>query len=62
MLYQAEKPMPPRAASELELEVPDGASTVSHMVVTIRDGSPSVQEDELAVEEPLDARRIGPSP
>ncbi len=53
--------MPLLATPELELEVPKGASTVSHAVVAFRDRHSAVQEDELAVEEPLEIRLGGKS-
>jgi FdhD protein len=54
--------MPPLAAKpELELEVPKGASAVSHTVVSFRDLTPVAQEDQLAVEEPLEIRLGGKS-
>ncbi len=46
---------------ELELDVPKGASAVPHTVVSFRDLIPAVQEDELAVEEPLEIRLGGTS-
>ena len=46
---------------ELELDVPKGASAVSHTVVSFRDLIPAAQEDQLAVEEPLEIRLGGNS-
>jgi FdhD protein len=46
---------------ELELDVPKGASAVSHTVVSFRGPTPTVQEDQLAVEEPLEIRLAGHS-
>jgi FdhD protein len=54
--------MPHLAATpELELEVPKGASAVAHTVVTFRDRTSVAQEDQLAVEEPLEIRLGGKS-
>jgi FdhD protein len=54
--------MPPLGTKpELELEVPTGASAVSHTVVSFRDGTSTSQQDELAVEEPLEIRLAGQS-
>jgi FdhD protein len=52
-------PMIPRP--ELELEVPKGASAVSHAVVGFHGQAESVHDDELAVEEPLEIRLGGKS-
>ena len=46
---------------ELELDVPKGASAVSHTVVSFRDGTHIAREDQLAVEEPLEIRLGGKS-
>ena len=46
---------------ELELDVPKGASAVSHTVVSFRDGTLVAREDRLAVEEPLEIRLGGKS-
>jgi FdhD protein len=46
---------------ELELDVPKGASAVSHTVVSFRDGTRVAREDQLAVEEPLEIRLGGKS-
>jgi FdhD protein len=54
--------MPLSAATpELELDVPKGASAVSHTVVSFRDQTAISQEDQLAVEEPLEIRLGGKS-
>ena len=47
---------------ELELDVPKGASAVSHTVVSFRDQTPIAHEDQLAVEEPLEIRLGGQEP
>jgi FdhD protein len=47
--------------AELELEVPKGASAVSHTVVAFTDTRQIVREDRLAVEEPLEIRLAGKS-
>jgi FdhD protein len=49
------------ATPELELDVPKGASAVSHTVVSFRNQTPISQEDQLAVEEPLEIRLAGKS-
>ena len=46
---------------ELELDVPKGASAVSHTVVSFRNQTPIAHEDQLAVEEPLEIRLAGQS-
>ena len=46
---------------ELELDVPKGASAVSHTVVSFRDTTRIAREDQLAVEEPLEIRLGGKS-
>ena len=46
---------------ELELDVPKGASAVSHTVVCFRNQTPIAHEDQLAVEEPLEIRLAGQS-
>jgi FdhD protein len=54
--------MPPLAPTpELELDVPKGASAVSHTVVSFRDTAHVAREDQLAVEEPLEIRLGGKS-
>src|SRR5215471_21781263 len=49
------------ARPELELEVPRGAAAVPHTVVTFHDQTPTLREDQLAVEEPLEIRLGGKS-
>jgi len=51
----------PAARPELELEIPKGASAVPHTVVSFRDETSVAQEDQLAVEEPLEIRLGGKS-
>ena len=46
---------------ELELDVPKGATAVSHTVVSFRDTTHIAREDQLAVEEPLEIRLGGKS-
>src|SRR5215470_17160517 len=46
---------------ELELEVPRGALAVPHPVLSFFDRTPSLLEDHLAVEEPLEIRLGGKS-
>src|SRR5215470_12529060 len=46
---------------ELELEVPRGAAAVPHTVVSFHDQIPTLREDQLAVEEPLEIRLGGKS-
>ena len=46
---------------DLELEVPKGATAVTHTVVSCRGRDHVVREDELAVEEPLEIRLGGRS-
>jgi FdhD protein len=49
------------AKPELELDVPRGASAVSHTVVSFHGQASAAQEDQLAVEEPLEIRLGGKS-
>jgi len=46
---------------ELELEVPRGATAVPHTVMSFRDRTPTLRDDQLAVEEPLEIRLGGKS-
>src|SRR5262245_44133506 len=46
---------------ELELEVPRGATAVPHTVTSFRDRTPTLRDDQLAVEEPLEIRLGGKS-
>jgi FdhD protein len=49
------------AKPELELDVPRGASSVPHTVVSFHGQTSAAQEDQLAVEEPLEIRLGGKS-
>jgi FdhD protein len=46
---------------ELEFEIPRGAAAVPHTILSFHGQSPTLQEDELAVEEPLEIRLGGKS-
>jgi FdhD protein len=59
---KARRPMPFLTAKpELELEVPKGATAVSHTVVSFEDRVQTERTDQLAVEEPLEIRLAGKS-